>query len=647
MTVRSGRGAVMGLVIVSALVLVLIGLAIFFLSRQLGGGKELQHATDAGSLNIAKQVLKRPGVPLQGADEANHFADSTDPTTNEVNLSSYNRLVAQAVLVAMNAQAEGTGQATTNAQAYINLVNGIGQRLTARLSDAANVGGHFHGVAQKHAMRMLGPEDNAPIHVGEHHAVAFMAREMGSNVYVNGNQIPQGGPGIDTFTIAKDGKNYIRGYKAISIGSNTIWGVPVRPQEPPHLVSLSTFDSNQARGSIPEFVPPNTFKCAAQAKDAKSTLNVLSFSSAVVGALTIEYRASIPRGVIIVDNSGSLSGTYIPGGEDIWSNQLMEPNFVEVMGSNSSQGLVCDVGGGAGPLAGAKNYANTHYDALIAGDVSKRNTLKGMLDAAGIDQFPPGLSDTTALSSTTGGIDFLKNTSLTNCTNTNTTSSGQPCNVQGLQGIFNEGAGSSGGGQQSGLMAVQKYHLGICEIRAGGAECANFSLDGSSGLQQYSRSDCGLDDSVQVGTLNQLLALTGAMGIKNQIEVRLYQIKPDATPASVSAIFDNQVPFGQVSYIYLQNNQLVLASNPPGWSLPVNPNPDGTASNHSQGYSMDGMTNCDGECGWPHPWDCPLTSQASGTDDTVWTPSSGFRNILGVIKLRQHVTGGGEFCCPC
>lgn len=651
MTVRYGRGAVMGLVVVSALVLVLIGLLVFFLSRQLGGGRELQHAADAGTLNVAKQALKRPGVSLVGSDEINHFGDSIDPNSSEVNLATYNRLVGQALLVALNAQAEGTTQAASNAAALINIVNGIGQRLNNQLVLAENFTTHFEGVAQSHVMRMLGPEGNPALHVTGQHAVAFMARGKASNVFVNPNQIPQGAAPLGAFTIDKGGKSYIKGYESLSIGGQTLWAVPLRPQEEPHLVSLSNFQSESSRNGLPGFLPPNTFKSAAQAKDAKSGMNVIMAASAVVGALNLDFPASIPRGVIIIDNTGSLSGTFVPGGEDIWSNQLMPPNYVEVMGSPCREALVADVGGGAGPLAEAKQFVNDNYDALINGDQNKQNQLKSKLDAAGIDNFPPGLPNTAALSSTEAGINFLRNHSVSNCNNQNTSSGGQPCNAGELQNIFNQGSGSSGGGLQSGLLAVQRFHFGICEIRATGQDSARFTMDGTSGLKQYDRNDCGLDNSVQLGTLNQLLALTAgvnANAIKSQIEVRLHQIKPSASPAEINAVFTTAVPFDTVSYLYMRNNQLTLSETPPVWPLPSgNPNPDGTATNYQQSYTLDGMANCDGECGWPHPWDCPMESQGDGIDRVTWTPSSGWRNILGVVKFQQHVFGGGLYRCPC
>ena len=73
---QSKRGAVLGLVVVSTLVLAILGVGLIMLIMQLGGGQEIQHATDSGNLNVAKQVLRHPGIKLQNGDEQNIFGDT-------------------------------------------------------------------------------------------------------------------------------------------------------------------------------------------------------------------------------------------------------------------------------------------------------------------------------------------------------------------------------------------------------------------------------------------------------------------------------------------------------------------------------------------------------------------------------------------
>ena len=129
MSRRTRKGAVLALVIVTALVLAILGVGLIFFIMQLGGGQELQHATDAGNLNVAKQVLRRPGTALLSGDELNIFGDTDDPDTSEVNLLTFNKVVAEAFLINANAQALGTANAQTHNQQMISLVKNISQRL--------------------------------------------------------------------------------------------------------------------------------------------------------------------------------------------------------------------------------------------------------------------------------------------------------------------------------------------------------------------------------------------------------------------------------------------------------------------------------------------------------------------------------------
>src|ERR1700733_7414146 len=114
---RKQRGATLSLVACVALLVVLIGLACFFMAKIIGGARELQNATDSGNLNVAKQSLRSPtvkifansGNDLSGpmlADAQANFLPQKDPATGEIDLFVYNKLVGQAMLVGMNAASD-------------------------------------------------------------------------------------------------------------------------------------------------------------------------------------------------------------------------------------------------------------------------------------------------------------------------------------------------------------------------------------------------------------------------------------------------------------------------------------------------------------------------------------------------------------
>ncbi len=674
MSHRSRNGAVLGLVVVSCLILVILGVGLFLLIMQLGGGQELQHATDAGNLNVAKKALRQPGISLLLGDEADQFGDLDDTETNEVNLQTYNRLVAQAFLVKSNSQVLGTNQANIHSQQLISVVEGIAGRLNNELSQANNFDQHFHNVAQNHAMRMFHAVANPVVHLTNAHDTSCMARGRATNVSLSNSQILPGGTPVDGVSVlGPDGRSYLVGYQQVAeSGGKTLWGVPLRPGEPPHLVSNTTFNDGGNRGPIPAFVPPNAFRSGGKAKDNfASRTDVNLQSNAIVGSLQAQFNAQIPRGVILVDNTGKLDGIKHLGGFDIWQDKLMSPNYVEVLGGNAGTGLIADHSAGDSPtLSDVKDYVDNNYNQLINGDTGAQNALTGMLNNAGVDSFgsfPPNPAGNAANSDF---INFIHNSSVKQCTNgsqehaahpptTMASNGGQPCNLEKFIEIYDEPQGNNNGTQQvPNLMAVEKFHIDLCSQRAGGDECANINAPPErTGLKKYGLNDCGLTQ-VRLGTLGELLDQTRvAVSARNQMRVYMRQMKPGVGTPEMDAVFNTMVPFGVPSFIYRnpQTNRLLLTAAQPPWPLPnVADNsehlPDGNPQTYKRTnnpFVLDGITNCNGECGYPHPWDCPMDSQANGQDTTVWTPSSGWRNILGVIKFINEAFGGGRFCCPC
>jgi hypothetical protein len=53
---RRRKGATLGLVASCVLVIIVLGMGVFFLAKLFGGGREVANATDAGTLSIAKNA---------------------------------------------------------------------------------------------------------------------------------------------------------------------------------------------------------------------------------------------------------------------------------------------------------------------------------------------------------------------------------------------------------------------------------------------------------------------------------------------------------------------------------------------------------------------------------------------------------------
>lgn len=371
-TPRRKQGATLALVISLVFVFLLVGACFFIWQLLVGGGKELQHATDSGNLNVAKQALKTPSYlvpdainPITNTNLRLEFKDvlvddNGNPDFN-VNLLNFNRLVGKAVLAQLNAKAEGTDAAKTNAQQITQAVYSIGQQLQSQISQASSLKGHFEGMSNQNSVRMLDhPDGNVGpsiAHTDAEYAISYLARGKASNVYIEEGQYPLGGLSSND-TVEKDvggTKKFLVGYQSIStaagLGCPVTWAVPLRPGEQPHLVSIDDFDRNTTPPSpLPNNALPNAFKSGGQAAFIRTGTNVALRSCAVVGVLSKTYPVMSSGGVLVIDNMGNnypvpydSNNVSIPdGGSSIFAGPLMAPKGIELFRITANNGTFPD-----------------------------------------------------------------------------------------------------------------------------------------------------------------------------------------------------------------------------------------------------------------------------------------------------------------
>lgn len=633
----------------------MIGVAFFLWMKIVGGGKELQHATDSGNLNVAKQALKSPGIAFSGSDEANEFGGLVDPATGQVDLLTYDRLVGKAVLVALNASAEGTPEAKANAQKVLDMVegaNGLGSRLAAQLSQHSNTAGFFTDVASKSSTRMLQTDGQVQANADET-AVSFMARQKASNVYIDGQQIP---PEVQDFLsksgniVSKNNKQYIAGYTGLSIDNIAfnapLQAVPMRPGEQPHLVNVQDFQNlNQSPlgGGGNSLIPPNAFRSGGLSVEANQTnQNLAMRSCAIVGTLNQDFPISIPRGYIKIDNTGSMDFSgQTGGGQTALANILMQPSYVGLV--NAPGG---DVFGKPGSVEGIVDFVTQHQN-----DKPQPPVPASLLSA--IDS-PSNMTSAQAYA--------LAGKTVHTCNNVNSISMGpgpqDPACVADYEkflSVYGSKVANSNT-TANGIMAVEAFKCYVLQVRGavGSGGCASASAPAEcTGLKSYNINGryCLPCNFAAEGNLRQLLTeAPGASSVQNQLIVRMHQIKPTISQAEVDSVLNTTVKMGQVSYIYQQSNggPLVLSTNPPSFPINASAQPDGQMQTFDTG-SIDllghivNIVDCEG---YPNPWDCPALP-ANGQNKIQWTPSSGFNNLLGVLRFMNCASGGGEWCCPC
>ncbi|MBU6453839.1 MAG: hypothetical protein KGS72_18820 [Cyanobacteria bacterium REEB67] len=368
MRVRRQGGATLGLVAACVLLVIVIGVGFYFLSKIIGGGREVANATDAGALNVARLALKRGTVAVSSLSTSDQAEFGGLATSGQITLLNYNRLVAQAMMVAKNAENEGAPtNAKSNAIATANAVKAIGNSLKASLtaslaSTAANsLGGDFNAIAGSNNTKMwngstvacVTPITQGYLKTGGSTNIIWDANTQNAfGAWAPAHATPDLSAGNNPNSAdvlgasVGGGAQYMPGYVNNSFlsGSVVLAGIPVFPNTKPHLVDIGQFNSdltkNAAFAADPN-VPPNAFQTNARATEAKSGNLASSVACAVVGVLTNDYKASLPRGFVRISNgpdavatNGSFGVPISDGTNDIFNNQLFNGSGITTNGSS-------------------------------------------------------------------------------------------------------------------------------------------------------------------------------------------------------------------------------------------------------------------------------------------------------------------------
>lgn len=667
MKTRRRQGATLGLVAVCVLVIIVIGIGCYFLAKIFGGGREVANATDAGALNIAKNAMNKTNplisVSLPGASgEYGDFVALADPPgSNTINLLTYNRCVAQALLVAMNAQQEGTPTAATHAGNVISALNQLGSALKAKLTNPALV---QYFAAVNNDTRMWG---NTGLNAqASTYKTAFMKSRESTNIYFTPSMLSQAPITItppsnwQTIGTAKvpiinpSTGGYIRGYENLTVpGIGSIMGVPVFPQQNPHLVALADFNAGTTGPSAN--IPPNAFSVAASSTEAKTGVLGGAIAAAIVGssvtkagggAANYDFPASVPGGYLAIVNLPSATlpagGIAVPNDDNIFNNELYLGPGIDIAGTssgaaynktdmgataawaayNNSSASNPDGGGPAGSggtfTADARGLNANLYPPTRRNNPIPLNDMYTASTPNGVAQNPPDLAALLTIRSpgqncldqmNTGPDYYLSGRCLTYL----------PSFLQ----TFNRPM-PSGGGSSTGLFTSVDLAKGqvIAAFQSGqrGATVSGSTNQGlpPSGLGLYANGvnaaypqpaynpngsiqSLGNIDQLltQVTTGNQLVPSCSKANIIKAMTQRCYEIKPTATVAEINALWQTPLPIGQTAYIYIDPATKNLkafgqAQAPP--TLVANSQPDGAPLdpqlNCESDYSLDsGMVN--------------------------------------------------------
>lgn len=681
-TGRRPLGTMTLLIAAIAALIVFIGFACFFGAKLLGGHKELANAVDAGILNAAKVALKQPSASSIPPDFLGCGIDSSGRPLQydgQINLLSYNRAVAQALLVALNAQAEGTDEAFSNARLEIRELEELGEHLKDQLErkQVAALNSGFDSIAGMQNLKMLNKQST--IDRDGNVGIGYMKVGHSSNVFFADDQLPLPPSSVSAFLNSsgsakrtESGAAYVAGYRPLEIaGVGTIYAVPTLPNQRPHVVSLSDF--SRVSASPGGYCPPNAFRTRGKAPDTTSGQITSALSCAIVGSLGGQYVAQIPRGYVRITNApdaNALSGNpqvvsaSYDGKNDIFNNELASPvsaiyhgssnvfstNLIEMRAwaaynqSTGSDGLGHDpLKDPRGPdVTPSLNQASPAHPDLRFGDKEGQQATVGQM---------------LSLSSWTKCFDLLYDGS-----------EPAPCrdNVGTWIGNYGRQSASVSNTSGAGFTTVEWMKANLMEQRATGRQCATVTPPPAqpSGLKRFSHTEKiasppARPNFADSGTPYELIEQVGGCSgtaILTAIVQRCKEINPKFTSNDViAALKSRTIDMGQVLLLHEDGSgNLVLSTGLP-YATAIKADGRGSSTSHvcqSVWYRIDKVlvdteasaaNSANGDMNYHiAPYlECPAME---ARDRTIWTPSTGYRNLLGELRFENEARGGGECC---
>lgn len=705
---RTRKGGTLALVAVAILIIGLVGVGLFFASRLLGGHRELDYATRSGNLNVAKQAIIKPNVALADLNDEskNNFSEVLDEAApGKINLRAYNRLVGQALLVALNAKAEGTPEGIANAKNLIEkLQSATGPGGKLREQFIANNSGtlsFFTDLGLSNGSRMLGEGDLAASVYAASYVESRPTDIGATNIKIPADkQLPWNRAAnrqeeLPTDFITRVNKeNYFRGYKEMDIGIGaSLIGVPVQPASQPHLVSAADFKAGMGKFGTPgKMVPPNAFEYGATKQDKYTAGDAQTASRALIGVLNVDYQGekkpdypvSIPGGYLVIDNGAGVDNTDKPIKEPGVLNDELDPIVGIDVDSNTKHFSAKD-----GLIEAWQNHnkqpemSDADNDPDTGTDGKEKNMCEsGQCNNPGLNElYTQGGDPESSLSNAHN----IKGGNIT-CTDRNTVGGDRTPANPTCSELFNSGAmdkaltpGSDPKigvpGSQGKLTAAESAKADVMDkfSSCGYLNMSNGGGDGSgnqtatkTGMRKYRcepETPCpwkggGVKGKISDdGTLEDLFkqAQGNVTEVKNFITQRIFEIKPEAkaTDADVAAVFTKTIPLGSQMFIYMGADKKIHmdTATPKGRKVP-NVTPDGKPEPYVRNFKGQ-----DGDTGYyvnpkkennihDQLYRCG-EGQVNITNRAVYTPSSGFNNLLGEVKFEESVTtDGAYYCCP-
>ncbi len=406
--IRRNSGSITTFSITCVILLIVIGVFGYKLASIMGGEGQIQHSCDAGTLNLARTALVTPQVQLNDSALAasapgggsypyeDFFAcigESSPNNTLGIDLLSYNKVAAQALIVANNAQVEGTTAALANAKLVVDAAHELGYALRTRLENNTGLEQAFTSMGQSNLLNMLG--DTGSALTFNSMAVSWLSQPGSdglASTYVDPATVSStfySSLPLNTTAAIQPTPSYtpsaplhfLNGYLAIPLlnGTDSIAFLIDRPSQPTNLVSLTAFETGvtplTGTNNDLGYLMPNTFQANCQATQnsssggastvpsgnnsqqnqtnnaasggsSSSNVTLSALACAEIGAVSNGTVASVPAGYIKIQNWPAMptpdTNVYDAANKDVFDDDAAWPYAIWISPPvNLSVGTTC------------------------------------------------------------------------------------------------------------------------------------------------------------------------------------------------------------------------------------------------------------------------------------------------------------------
>ncbi len=456
-------------------------------------------------------------------------------------------------------------------------------------------------------------------------------------------------------------------------------------------------------------LPPNSYRAGSHSKESKTALHAGAMAAAMVGTLDHSYPMNMQYGYLIIRNGPSAPGPSGPmalEGNDIFCHKLAKTGL-DITGTDASSDFftVSDYypvdqlkaidldrnGDGVTSSDEIKffedNVQNTEGGKNLIDWWAFLNTNGYSASKEVIDRSLEVIKWADGRAVTLADLKSIRERTHFNCRwwhyDDDSSQNNPECMalINGFKRGYNEYGSVDGSPNlnEHGFTAMEQFKCNVQAARTNCNGCVTVNAPaGKSGVKWFDHSkkyaapakavyNFGVPKSPYdyLQMIDKVSNGCGAGGTLDHVLSRAREINPSMSKDSLIDLLKSEtLPLGATLYIYNGGGSMKVSSQPPSWIVP-NQSPDGATAPCGTAYDVLGtkvntssqppngpiqgnhaeFQDPDTDGLFPG-WNYRISPPSQCTDQAIWTPSTGYNHLLGVLDFSNSCSGGGRFCEP-